>query len=84
MPSSSGESPVPLHGLEADAAVRAILEGTATETGRGCFAALVQNLAEALGTHGAWGTEYFPERRRHDRSDRPCVLDRRRTSPPSL
>ena len=64
MSSSSGESPPPLHGLEADTALRAILEGTATETGHGFFASLVQNLAKALGTHGAWVTEYFPETRR--------------------
>jgi PAS domain S-box-containing protein len=54
----------PLHGLETDAALRAILEGTATETGHGFFAALVQHLAKVLGTHGAWVTEYFPEKRR--------------------
>ena len=46
-----------------DAALRAILEGTATETGEGFFAALVQNLARALNTHGAWVTEYFAEKR---------------------
>ena len=61
-PRSSGFPP--LHGLEADVALRAILEGTATETGQRFFAALVQNLAKALGTHGAWVTEYFPEKRR--------------------
>src|SRR4029077_18881176 len=54
----------PLQDLETDAALRAILEGTATETGQQFFAALVQNLAKALSTHGAWVTEYFPERRR--------------------
>jgi PAS domain S-box-containing protein len=54
----------PLHGLDADSALRAILEGTATETGEKFFAALVQNLAKALGTHGAWVTEYFPDKRR--------------------
>jgi PAS domain S-box-containing protein len=54
----------PLSGLEPDAALLAILEGTAAETGQGFFAALVQNLAKALGTHGAWVTEYFPETRR--------------------
>ena len=54
----------PLQDLETDAALRAILEGTATETGQQFFAALVQNLAKALGTHGAWVTEYFPEKRR--------------------
>ena len=54
----------PLQDLETDIALRAILQGTATETGQGFFAALVQNLAQALGTHGAWVTEYFPEKRR--------------------
>jgi PAS domain S-box-containing protein len=54
----------PLQDLETDAALRAILEGTATETGQQFFAALVQNLAKTLGTHGAWVTEYFPEKRR--------------------
>jgi PAS domain S-box-containing protein len=44
--------------------LRAILEGTATETGQQFFAALAQNLARALATHGAWVTEYFPEKRR--------------------
>jgi PAS domain S-box-containing protein len=55
---------LPLHGLDVDAALRTILEGTATETGRQFFHALVQNLAKALTTHGAWVTEYFPETRR--------------------
>ncbi|HSF66860.1 MAG TPA: sigma 54-interacting transcriptional regulator, partial [Nitrospiraceae bacterium] len=54
----------PLKDLETDEALRAILQGTATETGHGFFAALVQNLSKALGTHGAWVTEYFPETRR--------------------
>lgn len=54
----------PLQDLETDVALRAILEGTATETGQRFFEALVQNLAKALGTHGAWVTEYFPEIRR--------------------
>ena len=43
--------------LDDDAVLRKILEGTATSTGTGFFAALVLNLAEALGTHGAWVTE---------------------------
>ncbi len=64
MYSPHDESAQPLHGLEADAALRAILQGTAAETGHGFFAALVQNLANALHTHGAWVTEYFPEKRR--------------------
>lgn len=50
--------------LSEDAALRTILEGTATETGERFFGALVRHLAGALGTHGAWVTEYFPETRR--------------------
>lgn len=62
---SHPESPaIPFQNLETDGALHAILRGTATETGHGFFAALVQNLAKALGTHGAWVTEYFPETRR--------------------
>jgi PAS domain S-box-containing protein len=45
-------------------ALRTILEGTARETGEGFFRALVENLARALGTHGAWVTEYLPQARR--------------------
>jgi PAS domain S-box-containing protein len=56
--------PAPLSNIQADAALRAILEGTATETGERFFFAVVQNLAKALGTHGAWVTEYFPDTRR--------------------
>ncbi len=62
--SALNDLPSPLSNVETDAALRAILEGTATKTGEGFFASLVQNLAKALGTHGAWVTEYFPERRR--------------------
>lgn len=61
---SSADSSTPLQDLETDVALRAILEGTARETGQRFFEALVQNLAKALGTHGAWATEYFPEKRR--------------------
>ncbi len=61
---SSADPSKPLQDLETDVALRAILEGTATETGQEFFTALVQNLAKALGTHGAWVTEYFPETRR--------------------
>ena len=60
----SADPSKPLQDLETDVALRAILEGTATETGQRFFAALVQNLAKVLGTHGAWVTEYFPEERR--------------------
>src|SRR4026207_1928156 len=58
------DGPNPLQNLEPDEALRRTLQGTATETGHGFFAALVQNLSKALGTHGAWVTEYFPEARR--------------------
>ena len=56
--------PLPFHNLDADAALRTILEGTATATGERFFAALVQNLAQALNTYGAWVTEYMEECRR--------------------
>lgn len=58
------ESDRPLHVLDEEAALRTILEGTATATGQQFFAALVQNLAKALNTHGAWVTEYLEHRRR--------------------
>ena len=44
--------------------LRAILDGTAGEIGQRFFARLVQNLARALGTYGAWVTEYLEHRRR--------------------
>lgn len=55
---------LPLRELDEDAALRTILEGTATETGERFFAALVENLARALSTQGAWVTEYIEETRR--------------------
>jgi PAS domain S-box-containing protein len=54
----------PLDGLDQSVALRRILEGTAKETGERFFAALVENLAQALSTHGAWITEYIQECRR--------------------
>jgi PAS domain S-box-containing protein len=54
----------PLQNIDVDAALRTILEGTATATGEQFFQALVKSLASALNTHGAWVTEYFPESRR--------------------
>ena len=57
-------SVAPLAGVDEEAALRRILEGTANETGKRFFAALVENLAKALGTHGAWVTEYIQECRR--------------------
>lgn len=44
-----------------DFLLRTISDGTASETGSGFFRALVKNLSQALGTHGAWVTEYLPE-----------------------
>jgi two-component system NtrC family sensor kinase len=52
-----------LRDLDEDAALRRILEGTARETGTQFFAALVKQLAQALGTYGAWVTEYLEESR---------------------
>jgi PAS domain S-box-containing protein len=44
--------------------IRAILEGTAGETGQAFFAALARNVAAALGVAGAWVTEYLAGPRR--------------------
>ena len=49
--------------LDEDAIVRTILEGTATETGEGFFAALVENLSKALNTQSAWVTEFIAKTR---------------------
>jgi PAS domain S-box-containing protein len=57
-------SQFPSRGLDEEAALRSILEGTATETGERFFVALVENLAKALETQGAWVTEYIKECRR--------------------
>jgi PAS domain S-box-containing protein len=54
----------PLHVGDENAALRSILEGTASETGERFFTALVQHLAAALSTQGAWVTEYLEESRR--------------------
>ena len=45
----------------ADDALSMILEGTARVTGEAFFAALVENLSKAMGTHSAWVTEYIEE-----------------------
>ena len=50
--------------IDEDAALRSILEVTAPETGTRFFETLVRSLARALGTQGAWVTEYLPEHRR--------------------
>ena len=49
--------------LDEDRALRLLFEGTAKVTGRAFFQSLVRSLAEALGTHGAWVTEYDPSTR---------------------
>jgi PAS domain S-box-containing protein len=51
-------------GIDEDAALRSILEVTAPETGARFFETLVRSVARALGTQGAWVTEYLPEGRR--------------------
>lgn len=50
--------------LNDDSLLQRIVDGTASETGSGFFRALVRNLSQALGTHGAWVTEYLPEAKR--------------------
>lgn len=50
--------------LGENAILRVILDGTASETGHRFFEVLVKHLAEALGTCGAWVTEYAAETRR--------------------
>ena len=47
--------------LDVDHALRLIVEGTASETGTGFYAALVKGLAATLNTDGAWVTEYLEE-----------------------
>jgi PAS domain S-box-containing protein len=48
----------------AQAALQVVFQGTASETGERFFKALVENLARALGTRGAWVTEFLPAQRR--------------------
>jgi PAS domain S-box-containing protein len=47
--------------LEEATALRLVVAGTVSETGPEFFRALVRNLAQALGTAGAWVTEYLPQ-----------------------
>ncbi len=47
-----------------EATLRLVVAGTAAETGSEFFRGLVRNLAQALGTLGAWVTEYLPEQKR--------------------
>ncbi|HEX5220010.1 MAG TPA: PAS domain S-box protein, partial [Verrucomicrobiae bacterium] len=50
--------------LDDAAALRLVVEGTASETGTAFFRALVKNLATVMDTYGAWVTEYKPETKR--------------------
>jgi PAS domain S-box-containing protein len=50
--------------IEELSALRAVVEGTAAETGHGFYSALVENLARVLDTSGAWVTEYLEDRQR--------------------
>ena len=47
--------------LDENALLRRISDGTAAETGSDFFRAVVKNLSQVLGTHGAWITEYLSE-----------------------
>ncbi len=47
-----------------DIILRRIVEGTSDVTGEQFFKALVENLAGALGTYGAWVTEYMEDKQK--------------------
>jgi len=47
--------------IDEDVALRAVVEGTASETGVAFYRALVQSMAKALDTRGAWVARYVPE-----------------------
>jgi PAS domain S-box-containing protein len=47
-----------------EAVLRALVEGTASETGENFFRVLVKNLATVLDTSGAWVTEYIEDAQR--------------------
>lgn len=50
--------------LDENYLLQKISDGTAAETGSRFFRAVVKNLSQALGTYGAWITEYLPEANR--------------------
>lgn len=54
----------PFHNLNVDEALKTLVQLTASETGEQFFATLVRNLADVLGVHGAWVTEYVRDERR--------------------
>jgi PAS domain S-box-containing protein len=55
-------TPAGRRSVDENTALHVILEGTATATGERFFEELVASLSKALGTHGAWVTEYMAER----------------------
>lgn len=55
-------TPTGRRSVDENTALHVILEGTATATGERFFEELVASLSKALGTHGAWVTEYLAER----------------------
>jgi hypothetical protein len=54
----------PERALSDEAALKLVVEGTASQTGTEFFRALVKNLAAVMDTAGAWVTEYLPKARR--------------------
>ena len=50
--------------INEDAALRAVVEGTVSSTGDAFYRALVENLADALDTRGAWVTSYDRDARK--------------------
>ena len=50
--------------LDVDEALRAIIEGTSTTTGKPFYTSLVESLSRTLNTSGAWVTEYLEESHR--------------------
>ena len=52
--------PSPARKIIEETALRAVVQGTAGETGESFYRALVRNLSLALDTRGAWLTEYKP------------------------
>ena len=47
--------------FDEDTALRKVVQGTSTGTGEVFFRSLVENLANVLGVHGAWVTEFLPD-----------------------
>ncbi|GDY13619.1 transcriptional regulator [Planctomycetota bacterium] len=56
------DAPIPVPHLNETALLRALVGGTADQTGEPFLRALVRNLAETMDVDIAWVTEYLPER----------------------